>query len=159
MQLRWPKYGWSNPNVFTVHCCSSLPLKFIQKLCSIAHRPAHHTTHTTHTTPHTPHTRTHTHTTHRTEWLEMKAMYRDLQKEHIKQLKAEPQHRPGGEGNKQMGFVSQCLVRVKCEGEEVVTCRQLKVRLVALFICLASCLKWLSYPACICRMCVPNMEK
>ena len=70
----------------------------------------------------------------------MKAMYRDLQKEHIKQLKAEPQHRPGGEGNKQMGFVSQCLVRVKCEGEEVVTCRQLKVCLVRLFDCLSVCL-------------------
>ena len=69
----------------------------------------------------------------------MKAMYRDLQKQHIKQLKTEPQRRPGGEGSKQMGFVSQCLVRVKCEGEEVVTCRRLKVCLVPLFNCLPVC--------------------
>ena len=28
MQLRWPKYGWSNPNVFTV-CCSTTALPWL----------------------------------------------------------------------------------------------------------------------------------
>ena len=64
----------------------------------------------------------------------MKKMYRDLQKDHMKQLKEELGRERGGgeEGGKGKGFVSQCLVRVECEGEEEVTCGQLKVHVLTL---------------------------
>ena len=42
MQLRWPKYGWSNPNVFTVYNTSStlFPFSFISHLSWPLSRPS-----------------------------------------------------------------------------------------------------------------------
>ena len=65
----------------------------------------------------------------RADWKEMKKVYCDLQKAHMKQLKSE---RSGDketvDGNKKKkGFVANCLLKVVCSGEGGADFKQLKV--------------------------------
>ena len=82
------------------------------------------------------HAHTHTNPTlTRSEWLDMKKVYRNLQKEHMKQLKSETKSAEGsgaGGGREGRGFVARCLVKVVCTGEEKVSAEQLQVSLLCL---------------------------
>lgn len=63
---------------------------------------------------------------YRTEWLQMKKLYRDMQKEHMRQLKSECQGDSSWREKERKGFVSHCLVKVACTGGDV-TADQLRV--------------------------------
>ena len=56
----------------------------------------------------------------------MKQLYRDMQKEQMKQLKAET-HKEGTQRTEGKGFVSNCLIRVECEEEGEITVDSLRV--------------------------------
>ena len=51
----------------------------------------------------------------------MKKVYRDMQKEHMRQLKSECQSDARGRDREKKGFVSHCLVKVACEGAAITT--------------------------------------
>ncbi len=71
--------------------------------------------------------------TARCEWLEMKQLYRQMQKEQMKELKLQThEEREGGATPRGMNkpFISRCLLRVECPegGEEgAVTVDKLRV--------------------------------
>ena len=71
---------------------------------------------------------------YRTEWLEMKKMFCDLQKEHMKQLKLDMGSRSTDKGDltstkKKKGFVANCLLKVTCSSEAGANVAELKVRI------------------------------
>ena len=64
--------------------------------------------------------------------MEMKKVYRDLQKAHMKQLKSErSSHMTEKEldRSKKTGFVANCLLKVACSNEGGADVKQLKVKL------------------------------
>ena len=76
----------------------------------------------------------------RLEWLEMKQMYKQLQKEQMKKLKQGNKSEETGVGgaNPQKRFVSNCLVKVSISESIAVSKEQLKVCLCCrLTVCLS----------------------
>ena len=71
----------------------------------------------------------------RTDWLEMKRMYRDLQKEHMKRFKSEMGSRSveedGGPAKNQRGFVANCLLKVTCSSERGADVTELEVIIIS----------------------------
>ena len=70
---------------------------------------------------------------YRTEWQEMKRMFCDLQKEHMRQLKSEMGSCSINKGGsttkkKKTGFVANCLLKVTCLSEGGMNVADLKVR-------------------------------
>lgn len=67
----------------------------------------------------------------RTEWLEMKQLYRQMQKEQMKQLKSESHREREGTAPQatKKPFISHCLLRVEttCDGEGAITADRLRV--------------------------------
>ena len=64
----------------------------------------------------------------RVEWLEMKHLFAQMQKEQLRKLKAAVSMAPAGGKEKPKGFVPHTLVKVVCSG--TVTAQTLKVRSV-----------------------------
>ena len=60
----------------------------------------------------------------------MKKVYRNLQKEHMKQLKSETKPAEGSGTGGGRGFIAHCLVKVVCAGADKVMAEQLKVSLL-----------------------------
>ena len=60
----------------------------------------------------------------------MKRVYRNLQKEQMKQLKSETKLAEGSGPRRGRGFITHCLVKVVCAGADNVMAEQLKVSLV-----------------------------
>ena len=59
----------------------------------------------------------------------MKQMYKDLQKQHMKQLKEETKSpQEGVKEIRSKGFVSQCLLKVDYQGDTVADVDELQVR-------------------------------
>ena len=68
---------------------------------------------------------------YRTDWAEMKKVYCDLQKAHMKKLKSETSGHKTEQGHKReekKGFVAKCLLKVACSGEGGADVKQLKVK-------------------------------
>ena len=69
----------------------------------------------------------------RKEWLEMRGIFRNLQKEKVREMKQQLKEEGGatGGGRADKGFVARCLVKVegvgRGEGEEVVTIEKVQV--------------------------------
>lgn len=62
----------------------------------------------------------------REKWLEMKALFKKLEKDHMKELKGHVKSKDDDDKGKTKGFVSNCLVKIRSTKDDI-TPDQLKV--------------------------------